>query len=95
VKFLGYTMNEAGPEFRYRAGDVEVREQALPRKGAPGLTLRVRIASTKAVYYFPSIDPNAQWTSDVGVWQGGMLALTPVQAADFTLTLSSALCTTP
>ncbi len=96
VKFLGYTMNEAGPEFRYRAGETEVREQVLPRVGAPGLTLRVQIAQAGGpVYYRAPIDPNAQWTSTAGTWSGGVLTLTAAQAADFTLTLSSALCTTP
>ncbi len=94
AKFLGYTMNTDGPEFRYRAGEAEVREQVLPRRGAPGLTLRVRIAEARGpVFYHAPADANTQWTSTVGKWSGTVLTLTPAEAADFTLTLSSALCT--
>lgn len=94
VKFLGYRMNADGPEFHYRAGNSEVREQALPRPGAPGITLRVRITDAEGpVFYHAPSDQNAQWTSNAGSWANGVLSLTPEQAADFTLTLSSALCT--
>ena len=93
VKFLGYGMTATGPEFHYRAGDVEVFEQVLPRPGAPGITVRLRIPGARGpVFYRAASDALVQWTSSVGSWDGAVLTLTPAQAADFSLTLTSALC---
>lgn len=93
VKFLGYTANAAGAEFHYRVGDTEVFEQVLPRPGAPGITVRIRIPNARGTVFYRGVsDANVQWTSTTGTWDGPTLTLTPAQAADFTLTLSSALC---
>lgn len=93
VKFLGYAMNAAGPEFHYRVGDTEVFEQVLPRPGGPGLTVRIRIPQARSTVFYRGVsDANVQWTSSAGAWDGATLTLTPAQAADFTLTLTSALC---
>jgi azurin len=93
VKFLGYATTAAGPEFHYRAGDTEVFEQVLPRPGAPGITLRIRIPEARGTVFYRAVsDANVQWTSSAGAWDGAVLTLTPAQAADFTLTLASALC---
>ena len=93
VKFLGYGMTATGPEFHYRAGDQEIFEQVLPRPGAPGLTVRIRIPGARGpVFYRAASDVVVQWTSSAGSWDGAVLTLTPAQAADFTLTLTSALC---
>ena len=93
VKFLGYGMTASGPEFHYRAGDADVFEQVLPRAGAPGITVRIRIPGARGpVFYRSASDALAQWSSSAGSWDGAVLTLTPAQAADFTLTLTSALC---
>jgi azurin len=93
VKFLGYAMNASGPEFHYRAGDTEVFEQVLPRPGAPGLTVHIRIPDARGTVFYRGVsDANVQWSSSAGSWDGAVLTLTPAQAKDFTLTLSSALC---
>ena len=94
VKFLGYTATAGGPVFRYRAGGTEVREQILPATGRPGIAVRLQIPqATGPVFYRAAKDANAQWTSSAGTWRDGVLTLTPAQAADVTLTLTSALCT--
>jgi azurin len=94
VKFLGYATNPDGAEFRYRVDEAEVREQVLPRNGGPGLTLHVRVTGVDGpVFYHAPADANARWTSSAGAWTNNVLTLTAAQAADFTLTLTSALCT--
>jgi hypothetical protein len=56
--------------------------------------VRLRIPrATGPVFYRTVADPNAQWTSSAGIWRDGVLTLTPAQAVDVTLTLTSALCT--
>lgn len=94
VKFLGYAATPAGPIFRYRAGETEVFEQVLPAAGRPGIAVRLQIPRAKGpVFYRAANDANSKWTSTVGTWRDGVLTLTPAQAADVTLTLTSALCT--
>ena len=86
-------MRASGPEFHYRAGDTEVFEQVLPRPGAPGLTVHIRIPDARGTVFYRGVsDANVQWSSSAGSWDGAVLTLTPAQAKDFTLTLSSALC---
>ena len=93
VKFLGYAMTPAGPEFHYRAGEAEVFEQVLPRPGGPGITVRYRLPGARGpVFYRGASDALTSWSSSAGAWDGAVLTLTPAQAADFTLTLTSALC---
>jgi hypothetical protein len=94
VKFLGYAATTTGPVFHYRAGETEVYEHVLPAAGRPGIALRLQIPRAPGlVFYRAAADPNAQWTSSAGTWRDGVLILTPAQAADVTLTLTSALCT--
>lgn len=94
VKFLGYAATTTGPVFHYRAGETEVYEHVLPAAGRPGIALRLQIPRAPGlVFYRAAADPNAQWTSSAGTWRDGVLMLTPAQAADVTLTLTSALCT--
>jgi azurin len=94
VQFLGYAATPTGPIFHYRAGQTEVFEQVLPAKGQPGLAFHLKIPNAKGtVYYRAANDENSQWTASTGTLKDGVLTLTPDQAKDFTLTLTSALCT--
>lgn len=94
TKFLGYKATPTGPIFHYRAGETEVFEQILPAAGRPGLAVRLQIPrAASTVFYRTATDVNSQWTSSAGTWRDGVLTLTPAQAADVTLTLTSALCT--
>jgi azurin len=94
VQFLGYAATAAGPIFHYRAGGTEVFEQVLPAKGQAGIVLHVRIPHAAGpVYYRAANDENSAWSPSVGAFKDGVLTLTPQQARDFTLTLTSALCT--
>ena len=93
-KFLGYAATPTGPIFHYRAGETEVFEQVIPAAGRPGIAVRLQIPRAKGpVFYRAANDENSKWTSSVGTWNGSVLTLTPAQAADVTLTLTSALCT--
>ena len=94
VQFLGYAATPEGPVFHYRAADTEVFEQVLPAKGRPGLAVRLQIPrAAGAIFYRAASDANSTWTSSAGTWSEGVLTLTPAQAKDVTLTLTSALCT--
>ncbi len=94
AQFLGYALTPDGPVFHYRAAETEVFEQILPAKGRPGLALRLQIPrATGPVFYRSATDANTTWTSSAGTWNEGLLTLTPAQAKDVTLTLTSALCT--
>jgi plastocyanin len=94
VKFLGYKATATGPVFHYRAGETEVFQQILPAAGRPGIAVRLQIPHAgSTVFYRTAKDANAQWSSSAGTWRDGVLTLTPAQAADVTLTLTSALCT--
>lgn len=93
MKFLGYARTPAGAEFHYRAGNTEVFEQVLPRKEGPGLTLHFRIPRAGGnVTYHTTPDSTYQWSSSAGKWSNGVLTLTAAEAADFTVSLTSALC---
>ena len=94
AKFLGYAATTSGPIFHYRAGETEVFEQVLPAAGRPGIAVRLQIPrATGPVFYRAAKDADSQWTSSAGTWRDGVLTLSPAQAADVTLTLTSALCT--
>jgi azurin len=94
VRFLGYAATPQGPVFHYRAGETEIYEQILPAAGRPGIAVRLQIPQAPSpVHYLTVSDANARWTSSAGTWNNGVLTLTPLQAVDFTLTLTSALCT--
>jgi len=93
VKFLGYATDADGPEFHYTINGVEIFEKIAPRSDAPGLSLRLRVrAAAGPVFYRALGEPGATWRSTVGRWEGDTLVLTPAEAADFTLTLTSPLC---
>ena len=94
TKFLGYAATPTGPIFHYRAGETEVLEQVVPAAGRPGIAVRLQILHAQGpVFYRAANDANSKWTSTVGTWKGDVLTLTPAQATDVTLMLTSALCT--
>jgi hypothetical protein len=93
TKFLGYALNQDGPEFHYRIGAVEIFEQILPAKQRPGLTIHYRVPAAPAdVFYDIAPEEKDSWANSAGQWDGPTLHLTAVQAADFSLTFSTPLC---
>lgn len=90
VKFLGYSMKDKLPTFRYQIGAQTVTERfTAPKEGAgfqrtfsvtptPATSLSLEFATPEGVTI----------TSDRGKMEGTKLTLTPADAATFTLTFS-------
>jgi azurin len=88
TQFLGYRTTPVGPEFHYRAGTAEVFERITARRAGSGIDVHMRIVgATGPVFYRAGSDSTVRWTSSTGTWSGDTLALTRVQAADFTVSL--------
>lgn len=88
VKFLGYRLEAGLPEFHFKFGAVEVFEKvtADDRRGVLELHYRVR-QSNEAVYYRAADAEGAKWASPAGVFNDGVLELTPAQARQFSVIL--------
>jgi hypothetical protein len=90
VTFLGYRLEAGIPEFRYRAGEVEVREKITASPKGRQLSIRYRLQGAKEAVFVPL--PSAQgcvWIASAGEVIADHLRLTPEQAKEFTLTLSA------
>lgn len=93
VKFRGYAMDADGPEFHYTINGVDIFEKITPRTDAPGLAVRLRVrAASGPVFYRAPGEPGGTWRSTAGRWDGDTLVLTPAEATEFTLTLTTPLC---
>jgi len=93
VKFLGYAMDADGPEFRYTINGVEVIEKITPRTDAPGLAVHLHVRAASGLVFFRAFgEPGGTWRSTAGRWEGDVLVLTPAEAADVSLTLTTPLC---
>ena len=90
VKFLGYTMKEKLPIFRYQIGAQMVTEQFTPLKEGNGFQRTFSVTPTPAASL--ALEFTAQEgvtiTTDKGKLEGTKLTLTPADAATFTLTFS-------
>ena len=90
AKFLGYSVKNGLPIFRYRVGETEVTEGFTGVKGEDGFTREFTIRPAPegvVVLDFPS-DQAVVITSDRGEMVGNCLKLAPGEAARFTLTFS-------
>ena len=93
VKFLGYTLDQGFPTFRYTLDGIEVKERLAVSKA--GMVLReFKIPqATGEVFVSVGSNPNgegfAAWRSQSGKRDGGTLRLTQEEAAAFTLSLET------
>lgn len=89
-KFLGYTMKDKLPTFRYQIGAQTVTERFTPAKEGAGFQRTFTITPTPAAA--KTLEFTAQEgvtiTSDKGTLSGTKLTLAPADAATFTLTFS-------
>jgi azurin len=93
VRFLGYRPMPDGVEFHYRADGLEVFERVLSAREQPGISLHFRIlGATLPVFFRGPVGPDSRWLTSKGTVIADTLELTPVQAANFAVTLASALC---
>jgi azurin len=93
AKFLGYTLDQGFPTFRYTFDGIEVKERiAVSKTGAVVREFKISQA-TGDVFVSVGSNPNgegyAAWRSQTGKRDGGTLRLTPEEAAAFTLTLET------
>jgi cytochrome c551/c552 len=90
VKFLGYTMKDKLPTFRYQIGAHTVTERFTPAKEGTGFQRTFAVTPTPATPM--TLEFTAQEgvtiTSDKGTLNGTKLTLAPADAATFTLTFS-------
>ncbi len=90
VSFLGYQLEDGIPEFRYRAGAIEVREKITASSTGRGLSLRYRLTGATTTVWVPMpVAKGIRWLASAGEASHDHLRLTPEQAAEFTLTLST------
>jgi hypothetical protein len=89
VKFLGYRLDAGLPEFHFRAGGVEIFEKLTSDDGRGSIEVHYRVVtSNEAVFYRAQDRDGAKWTSSSGAFKGGVLKLTPAQAAEFSVLLT-------
>jgi cytochrome c551/c552 len=90
MKFLGYTLKDKLPVFRYKVGDLTVTEQFLPLKAGSGFQRAFSVSPA------PSASLTMEFTaregvtiaSDKGTLTGSKLTLAPADAASFSLTFT-------
>ncbi len=92
-KFLGYSLENGFPTFRYTLDGTEVKEKISVNK-AGSITREFSIAAAPGdVFVAVGTNPNgegyAAWRSASGKRDGGTLHLTPEEAASFTLALET------
>lgn len=90
VKFLGYTIKDKLPTFRYQIGAQTVTERFTAPKDGTGFqrTFTVTPTPEKPLTLEFSAQEGVTITSDKGTMVGTKLTLTPADAATFTLTFS-------
>lgn len=90
VKFLGYTMKDKLPTFRYQIGTQTVTERFTPLKEGTGFqrTFAVTPTPSAPLTLEFTTQTGVTITSDKGKMDGTKLTLAPADAATFTLTFS-------
>lgn len=83
VKFLGYSVEEGIPEFRFRLGDQEVFER-ITSEGSD-LLVRFRLPGVNEPVQFR--EAKGSWSSSSGEFQKGVLEVPAASAGEFTVKL--------
>ena len=88
VKFKGYRMVRNFPEFHYEVSGMDVHEKITTIKDGFGLKRQFQMAGVANVVWFVySPDDGITYSSDKGVWESNRLRLTPLEAAEFTISM--------
>lgn len=89
VKFLGYRVEAGLPEFHFKVGAIEVFEKVTADDARGVIEFHYKVLrSNEALFYRASDAEGAKWASPAGLFKGGVLELTPAQAAQFSVTLT-------
>ena len=89
VKYIGYTMKNRYPTFRYRLDGIEVTERIIPTIETSGLKRTLTFKNlNKPLWFFKDETNDVNYYSNRGQWDGNYLLLTPEEAQEFTITIT-------
>ncbi len=91
VDYKGYRLLNKYPEFHYTLNGIDVYELILPKEDGKGLIRKFRIPDAPKTVWFACGANNESESYEVssGVWDKGKLKLSPQQASEFSVTITS------
>lgn len=91
VKYKGYRLVNEYPEFHYILNGMEVYELIREKADGNGLVRSFRIPhADQTVWFFTNKEDDAiEYESSAGKWKDGKLELSPTEAREFTITMTS------
>ena len=91
IQYKGYCLIDRYPEFHYILNGMEVYELIREKADGNGLVRSFRIPHTEQiVWFFTNREENAiEYESTAGKWKDGKLELSPAEAKEFTITMTS------
>jgi azurin len=87
IAFKGYALIQGYPEFHYTIDGVLVKELVKEHDGGKGLTSSFVVDSDKPLFYVVDPAQNALFSSSVGAFVDGTLAVAAKQGRSFSVTL--------
>jgi azurin len=88
--FKGYALHQGFPEFRYLLDGVLVKELIRDHTQGLGIDISFQVDTDKALYYVVDPQQNALFTSSIGEFKNGVLAIPAKSGRSFTITLMPA-----
>lgn len=91
IKFKGYRQVDKYPEFHYTINGLDVYELIHSKEGGNGLVRQFRIPNaSEPVWFCKNLQEDATgYEFSTGKWKDGRLELTPGEARQFTVTMTS------
>jgi len=89
VKYLGYSMKNRYPTFKYMLDGVEVTERIIPTFEKPGFKRILTFKNLdKNLWFLKDDDNSVNYYSNRGQWNGNSLMLSPQEAQEFIITIT-------
>lgn len=91
VQYKGYRLVNEYPEFHYILNGMDIYEMIREKEDGNGLIRSFRIPhADQDVWFFTNKEENAiEYESSAGSWKDGKLKLSPTEAKEFTITMTS------
>lgn len=91
AEYKGYRLMDRYPEFHYTLNGIDVYELILPKPDGKGLIRKFRIPNAKQEIWFAGLskDEAAAYEVSAGTWEREKLRLSPAQAREFSITMTS------
>ncbi|WP_316812718.1 plastocyanin/azurin family copper-binding protein [Pedobacter heparinus] len=91
AEYKGYRLIDRYPEFHYTLNGIDVYELILPKQDGKGLICKFRIPNAKQEIWFAAgtNDEAATYEVSAGSWEREKLRLSPAQAREFSITITS------